>query len=313
MRNKIYVAGYSGLVGSALIRTLSRKGYENILHCSRSELDLSKRENVIEYFLHNQPEWVFMAAAKVGGILANNDYPVEFLLENLKIQNNLIEASYLSGVKKLLFLGSSCIYPKETPQPIKESYLLSSYFEATNEPYAIAKIAGVKLCNAYNKQYGTNYLCVMPANLYGPNDNYHVENAHALPMLLRRFCEAKISHQNEVIVWGTGQPKREYLYVDDLAEACLFLMENYNAKQVGEIINVGTGSDVTINELASLIKQEVGFQGEIVFDSSRPDGTMRKCLDVSKIHGLGWRGQISLIDGLKETLQDYLSNPNLRQ
>lgn len=310
---KIYIAGHQGLVGSALIRTaLLNKNYELITK-NRSELELTDRDQVFNFFEKEKPDWVFLAAAKVGGIYANNTYPVEFLLDNLKVQNNVIEASGEFNVSKLLFLGSSCIYPKLAPQPINENSLLTSALEATNEAYSIAKITGIKLCNAYNKEYNKNYLSVMPTNLYGPNDNYHLENAHVLPMLLRRFHEAKENNLTEVVVWGTGKPMREFLYSDDLADACFFLMENFNANEVGDIINIGTGLDCTIFELAKLIKEVVGFEGDIVLDQSRPDGTPRKLLDVTRINRLGWKAKTTLKDGLVKTYQDYLLNTNLRK
>ena len=310
---KIYIAGHKGLVGSALIRAARlNKGYELITK-NRSELELTDRDQVFNFFEKERPDWVFLAAAKVGGIYANSTYPVEFLLDNLKVQNNVIEASGKFNVSKLLFLGSSCIYPKLAPQPINEDSLLTSALEATNEAYSIAKIAGIKLCNAYNREYGKNYLSVMPTNLYGPNDNYHLENAHVLPMLLRRFHEAKDNNLSEVVVWGTGKPMREFLYSDDLADACFFLMENCNANEVGNIINIGTGLDCTIFELAKLIKEVVGFEGDIVFDQTKPDGTPRKLLDVARINRLGWKANTRLKEGLVKTYQDYLLNTDLRK
>lgn len=310
---KIFLAGHQGLVGSAIHRCLLIQGNANILERSRSELDLLDPSAVNAFFLAERPQLVYLAAAKVGGIYANNTYPADFLLDNLKIQNNVIEAAWRYGVKKLLFLGSSCIYPKLAPQPLKEEYLLASPLEPTNEAYAIAKIAGIKLCNALRKQYGANFISVMPANLYGPNDNYHPENAHALPMLLRRFHEAKENHSATVVVWGTGTPRREYLYVDDLAEACVFLMENCSADDIGELINIGTGEDCTILELVEMIKEVVGFNGNIAFDNSKPDGTPRKLLDVNKIHTLGWKATTTLKAGLEKTYQDFLQNPNLKR
>lgn len=307
---KIYVAGHRGLVGSAIDRILTKKGYSNIIRKTHSELDLRDREKVFEFFEKEKPEWVFLSAAKVGGIYANNTYPVDFLLYNLQIQNNIIEASYTYNVEKLLFLGSSCIYPKECPQPIKEEYLLSGYLESTNQPYALAKITGIELCEAYNRQYNTNYISVMPCNLYGVNDNYHKENAHVIPMLIRRFHEAKINNLKETIIWGSGTPLREFMCSDDLAEACIYLMENKNAKDIGKFINIGSGKEVTIKELAELIKKVVGFAGEIKLDSSKPDGTMRKLLDVSKINSLGWKYKTELEDGLKIAYEDFLKNYN---
>ncbi len=288
------------------------KKYQLIVK-NRSELELTNTNQVFDFFKKEKPDWVFLAAARVGGIYANNTYPVEFLLDNLKVQNNVIEAAARCNVSKLLFLGSSCIYPKLAPQPMKEESLLSSALEATNEAYSIAKIAGIKLCNAYNREYGKNFLSVMPTNLYGPNDNYHKENAHVLPMLLRRFHEAQENNSDDVVVWGTGKPMREFLYSDDLADACIYLMEHFNASEVGEIINIGTGLDCTILELAELIKETVGFKGKIVLDESKPDGTPRKLLDVAHINKLGWKAKTPLKDGLAKTYQDYLRNGALRK
>ena len=305
---RIYIAGHKGLVGSAIDRVLTKNGYNNIIRKTHSELDLRNREGVFNFFKKERPNWVFLSAAKVGGIYANNTYPVDFLLYNLQIQNNIIEASYEYNVEKLMFLGSSCIYPKECPQPIKEEYFLSGYLESTNQPYALAKIAGIELCDAYNRQYNTNYIAVMPCNLYGINDNYHPENAHVIPMLIRRFYEAKINNLKETIIWGSGTPLREFMFSDDLAEACIYLMENKNAEDIGKFINIGSGKEVTIKELAELIKNTVGFKGEIKLDSSKPDGTMRKLLDVSKINSLGWKYKIELEDGLKMVYNDFLKN-----
>lgn len=311
MKNeKIYVAGHRGMVGSALVRQLQSQAYENLVLKSRAELDLCNTEDVYSFFKAERPEWVFLAAAKVGGILGNSRYPVEFLLENLKIQNNVIEAAYKNGVEKLMFLGSSCIYPRECPQPIKEEYLLTSELEATNEPYALAKITGIKLCEAYNKQYGCNYLSVMPTNLYGENDNYHPENAHVLPMLLARFHQAAIDQQEEVVVWGTGAVRREFLFADDLANACLYLMENYNAEQLNGIVNIGTGKDCTITELAELIAEVVGYKGNIAYDATKPDGTPRKLLDVSKLENLGWSAKTGLREGVEKTYALYCQSQN---
>lgn len=307
---KIYIAGHRGLVGSAIDRMLTKKGYSNIIRKTHSELDLRNREDVFKFFEKEKPEWVFLSAAKVGGIYANNTYPVDFLLYNLQIQSNIIEASYTYGVEKLMFLGSSCIYPKECPQPIKEEYLLSGYLESTNQPYALAKITGIELCESYNRQYNTNYIAVMPCNLYGINDNYHAENAHVIPMLIRRFHEAKINNLKETVIWGSGTPLREFMCSDDLAEACIYLMENKDAKDIGKFINIGSGKEVTIKELAELIKKVVGFTGEIKLDSSKPDGTMRKLLDVSKINALGWKYKTELEDGLKIAYEDFLKNYN---
>lgn len=309
---KIYIAGHRGLVGSALLRQATRRNCE-VLTRTSAELDLTDTAPVFEFFEREKPDWVFLAAAKVGGIYANNTYPVEFLLQNLKIQNNIIEAAFKNGVKKLLFLGSSCIYPKMAPQPLKEEYLLTSALEVTNEAYAIAKIAGIKLCNAYNREYGTNYISVMPTNLYGFNDNYHPENAHVLPMLLRRFHEAKEQNLDQVVVWGSGTPKREFMFADDLAEACFFLMDKYSAAEIGELINIGTGNDCSIIELAELIKKTVGFQGKIVLDPSKPDGTPRKWLDVSRLSALGWKAKTTLEQGLKASYEDFLANREIRK
>lgn len=310
---KVFVAGHNGLVGSALCRAMARRGYRNIISRTRAELDLLNSAAVDEFFRSQRPEVVYLAAAKVGGIYANNTYPADFILDNLKVQNNVIEAAWLHGVKKLLFLGSSCIYPKMAPQPLKEEYLLTSPLEPTNEPYAVAKIAGIKLCSAMNRQYGTDYISVMPTNLYGPNDNYHKENAHVLPMLLRRFHEAKMEQQASVIVWGTGNPRREFMYVDDMADACVFLMENFSAKDIGELINIGTGTDCTIREIAELVKDVVGYKGNLVFDPTKPDGTPRKLLDVTRLHNLGWRDKTSLREGLVATYKDFRENSSLRK
>ena len=307
---KVYIAGHKGLVGSAIDRVLTKNGYNNIIRKTHSELDLRNRDDVFNFFKKEKPDWVFLSAAKVGGIYANNTYPVDFLLYNLQIQNNIIEASYENNVEKLMFLGSSCIYPKECPQPIKEEYLLSGYLESTNRPYALAKIAGIELCDAYNRQYNTNYIAVMPCNLYGINDNYHEENAHVIPMLIRRFHEAKINNLKETVIWGSGTPLREFMFSDDLAESCLYLMENKSSKDIGKFINIGSGKEVTIRQLAELIKNTVGFEGEIKLDSSKPDGTMRKLLDVSKINDLGWKYKTELEEGLKIAYKDFLENYN---
>lgn len=312
MGKKIFIAGHKGLVGSALVRQLEKKGYKNLVLKDRDELDLMDSSRVFDFFEKEKPDWVFLAAAKVGGIHANNTYPVDFLLDNLKIQNNVIEAAYKSNTEKLLFLGSSCIYPKLAPQPLKEEYLLTSALEPTNEPYALAKITGIKLCNAYNRQYGTNFISVMPCNLYGINDNYHEENAHVIPMLIRRFNEAKEKNLEKVTVWGTGKPMREFMCSDDLAEACVYLMENKNADEIGEFINIGTGTDVTIKELAELIKETVGFKGELEFDTTKPDGTPKKLLDVSRLNKLGWQAKISFKEGLKLSYKDFLNNVCIR-
>ncbi|WP_343530389.1 GDP-L-fucose synthase [Pedobacter sp.] len=302
--SKIFVAGHRGMVGSAIYRKLQKEGYQNIITRTSKELDLRDQQAVAEFFALEKPDYVFLAAAKVGGIIANNTYRADFLYENLAIQNNVIHQSYINGVKKLMFLGSSCIYPKLAPQPLKEEYLLTGLLEPTNEPYAIAKIAGIKMCDAYRDQYGCNFVSVMPTNLYGYNDNYHPENSHVLPALIRKFDEAKNNGSKEVIIWGTGSPMREFLFADDLADACYFLMENYNEPN---LINIGTGEDLTIKDLALAVKKTVGFEGELVFDTSKPDGTPRKLMDVSKLHNLGWRHQIELEEGLKLAYQDYLS------
>jgi GDP-L-fucose synthase len=302
--DKIYVAGHRGMVGSAIIRKMEKEGFSNIVTRISSELDLRNQQEVNTFFESEKPAYVFLAAAKVGGILANNTYKAEFIYDNLMIEANIIHAAFVNGVKKLLFLGSSCIYPKMAPQPLKEDYLLSGYLEPTNEPYSIAKIAGIKLCEYYNEQYGSNFISAMPTNLYGPNDNYDLNNSHVLPALIRKFHEAKINNASSVSAWGTGSPKREFLHVDDLAEACLHLMINYNDK---EFVNVGTGVDVTIKELTELVKTTVGFNGEIVWDSSKPDGTPRKLMDVSKINEAGWKHTISLEEGIKMTYETFLS------
>ena len=302
---KIYIAGHRGLVGSAIKREFERKGYTNIVGRTHSELDLTDSDAVAEFFQQEKPDWVVLAAAKVGGIYGNNTYPVEFMLENLKIQNNIIENSYKNDVKKLLFLGSSCIYPRETPQPMKEDHLLSGYLEKTNEGYALAKIIGIKLCNAYNREYGTNYMSVMPCNLYGLNDNYHPQNAHVVPMLIRRFHEAKEQGLKEVTVWGTGTPRREFLFSDDLANAVVFLMENKDAKDIGEFINIGSGFDMPISEIANLVKETVGYEGELVYDTSKPDGTPLKLMDVSRMKALGWSAKTNMKDGLKIAYEDF--------
>ncbi|MCS6821805.1 MAG: GDP-L-fucose synthase [Microscillaceae bacterium] len=296
---KIYVAGHRGMVGSAIVRKLQSEGYTNLVLRTSQELDLRNQAAVAQFFAQEQPEYVFLAAAKVGGILANNTYRGEFLYDNLMIQTNVIHQSYVYGVKKLMFLGSSCIYPKFAPQPLKEEYLLTGSLEPTNEPYAIAKIAGIKLCDAYRSQYGCNFISVMPTNLYGENDNYDLQNSHVLPALMRKFVEAKQENKPTVEVWGTGTPLREFLHADDLADACLFLMKNYNESG---IINIGVGKDISIKDLALLIKRLVGYEGEIVFNTTKPDGTPRKLLDVSKLHALGWKHKISLEQGIRSIL-----------
>jgi len=300
---KIFVAGHRGMVGSAIYRKLTEKGFNNIVVRTSKDLDLRNQQAVADFFGREKPDYVFLAAAKVGGILANNTYRADFLYENLAIQNNVIHQSHVQGVKKLMFLGSSCIYPKLAPQPIREEYLLKGPLESTNEPYAIAKIAGIKICEAYHDQYGRNFISVMPTNLYGYNDNYHPENAHVLPALIRRFHEAKLANKQEVTVWGTGTPRREFLFSDDLADACVFLMENYDSP---ELINIGTGADISIKELAHLVKTTVGYSGELIFDTSKPDGTPRKLMDVTKIHKMGWRHKTSLESGIKLAYDDFL-------
>ncbi len=302
---KIFVAGHRGMVGSALIRGLETAGFNKLLKRDRSELDLGDSEAVTKFFCNEKPEVVIFAAAKVGGIKANNEQPVEFLLENLRVQNNVIAAAHESGVRKLLFLGSSCIYPKLAPQPIPESALLSGLLEPTNEAYAIAKIAGVKLCQAFSREYGANFISAMPTNLYGPNDNFDLETSHVLAALLRKAYEAKKSSARELVVWGTGTPRREFLHVDDCASACLFLLEKYDSP---EIINVGCGEDISIHELAELICDVVGFDGELSWDKTKPDGTPRKLLDLSKLRGLGWTPTIPLRDGIAQTYEWFLKN-----
>ena len=302
--SKIYVAGHKGMVGSALVRHLQSKGYPNIITRTRVELDLLDQKAVHDFLKCEQPDYIFMAAAKVGGIQANNNYRAEFIYENITIQANVIHGAYLAGVKRLCFLGSSCIYPRDCPQPIKEEYLLTGTLEPTNEPYAIAKIAGIKLCESYNRQYGTHYVSVMPTNLYGPNDSYDLNNSHVLPALIRKVHEAKCRGDKELVVWGTGKPMREFLYVDDMAEACVFLMEN----NINDgLFNVGTGVDVTIKELAEIVMSVVGFDGEIVFDVSKPDGTPRKLLNVERLKKLGWQANTSLRDGIAKAYADFLS------
>jgi GDP-L-fucose synthase len=303
--DKIFVAGHRGMVGSALVRRLEAEGFKNVLKRDRSQLPLTDESAVSTFFLTEKPVVVICAAAKVGGIKANNDYPVQFLLENLRIQNNVIQWAYESGVRKLLFLGSSCIYPKFAPQPIPESALLTGPLEPTNEAYAIAKIAGIKLCQAYSREYGATFISVMPTNLYGPDDNFDLETSHVLPALLRKAHEAKTRHDNKLIVWGSGKPRREFLHVDDLATACLLLLNKYDSP---EIINVGCGEDVTIRELAELICDVVGFDGELVWDITKPDGTPRKLLDTTKIRALGWQATMPLREGIAQTYEWFLSN-----
>ncbi|MBK9531863.1 MAG: GDP-L-fucose synthase [Chitinophagaceae bacterium] len=302
--DKIYIAGHNGMVGSAIVRALKTRGFENLVYRTSAELDLRNQQDVERFFNEEKPDFVFLAAAKVGGIIANNTYRADFLYDNLMIVSNIIHAAYKNNVKKLLFMGSSCIYPKLAEQPIRESALLTGPLEYTNEPYAIAKIAGIKLCETYRDQYGANFISVMPTNLYGINDNYHPENSHVLPSLIRRLHEAKVSGSKEVVIWGTGNPRREFLYADDLADACLFLMETYNEK---EIINIGCGEDLTIKELATLVKSVTGYEGDFIFDTSKPDGTPRKLLDVSKLSALGWHYKTSLVAGMNIAYQDFLT------
>ncbi len=299
--SKIYVAGHRGMVGSAIVRKLQKEGFTNIVTRVSKELDLRSQEQVNRFFETEKPEYVFLAAAKVGGILANNTYKAEFIYDNLMIEANVINAAHQSGVKKLLFLGSSCIYPKMSPQPIKEEYLLSGYLEPTNQPYAIAKIAGIELCQSYHAQYGSNFISVMPTNLYGPNDNYDLKNSHVLPALLRKFHTAKVKNLPQVEIWGTGSPKREFLHVDDLAGACFYLMQTYNQP---DLVNIGTGEDISIKDLALLIKKITGYQGELTFDTSKPDGTPRKLLNVSKLRQLGWKHHIDLEEGIKQVYEE---------
>lgn len=312
---KIYIAGHKGLVGSALVRCLNNNDYNNLVLKTKEELDLTNQTAVHKFFEQEKPDYVFLAAAKVGGILANNHYPAEFIYENLQIQNNIIHNAYLHGVKKLLFLGSSCIYPKDCPQPIKEEYLLSGKLEPTNEPYAIAKIAGLKMCQSYNRQYGTNFIAVMPTNLYGPNDNFDLNNSHVIPALIRKFHVAKENGLKEVIVWGTGNARREFLHVDDMADGCLFLMNNFNPNkeenEKGEIFfNLGIGQEKTIRELIEIIKQIAEFKGEITWDKEKPDGTPQKLLNLTKIHKLGWHHKIELKEGLEITYDWYKHKNN---
>ena len=308
--DKIYIAGHTGMVGSAILQALIAGGFTNFVYRTSKELDLRNQAAVEQFFSEEKPQYVFMAAAKVGGIVANNTYRADFLYDNLMIVSNILHAAHKNGVTKLLFLGSSCIYPKMAAQPIKEEYLLTGELEKTNEPYAIAKIAGIKLCETYRDQYGANFISVMPTNLYGKNDNYHPQNSHVLPALIRRFHEAKQQNLPEVVIWGSGNPMREFLFADDLADACLFLMEHYNEK---EIINIGCGTDITIKELAALIKEITGFTGNLIFDTTKPDGTPRKLLDVTKINNLGWHYKTKLKDGIQLTYNDFLLKQQLIQ
>jgi GDP-L-fucose synthase len=305
---KIYIAGHKGMVGSAIYRKLVKEGFTNFVTRSSSELDLRNQQQVSDFFAQEKPDFVFLAAAKVGGIIANNTYRADFLYDNLQIQNNVIHSAYVNEVKKLMFLGSSCIYPKLAPQPLKEEYLLTGVLEPTNEPYAIAKIAGIKMCDAYRDQYGCNYISVMPTNLYGLNDNYHPQNSHVLPALIRRFHEAKEQNAAEVVIWGTGSPMREFLFADDLAEACYYLMQNYNEPG---LVNIGTGEDLSIKDLALLIKQIVGYPGEIKFDTTKPDGTPRKLMDVTKLANAGWKYHTTLEQGIALAYEDFLSKGQL--
>ncbi|MFX1702565.1 GDP-L-fucose synthase [Chitinophaga sp. CC14] len=300
-QDKIYVAGHRGMVGSAIVRRLQREGFNNIIIRTSKELDLRDQLAVAAFFSETKPDYVFLAAAKVGGIMANNTYRGQFIYENLMIQNNVIHHAHLNDTKKLMFLGSSCIYPKLAPQPLKEEYLLTGPLEPTNEPYAIAKIAGIEMCDAYRAQYGSNFISVMPTNLYGPNDNYDLNTSHVLPAMLRKMHEAKINNHPEVTVWGTGTPKREFLHADDMADACFYLMQNYNEKG---LVNIGVGEDISIGDLARLIKKIVGFEGELVFDTSKPDGTPRKLMDVSKLHSYGWKASLNLEEGIIKVYEE---------
>ena len=303
--SKIYVAGHTGMVGSAIMRRLQKEGYNNLVTRDLEELDLINQTETEKFFREEKPEYVFLAAARVGGIMANNTYRAQFIYENIQIQNNVIHFSWKYGVKKLLFLGSSCIYPKHAPQPLKEEYLLTGKLEPTNEPYAIAKIAGIKMCQAYNDQYGTDFISVMPTNLYGPHDNFDLETSHVLPALIRKFHEAKINNKPEVEIWGTGKPRREFLYVDDLADACHFLMKNYSGN---DFVNIGVGEDISIKELALLIKDIVGYKGQLEFDTTKPDGTPQKLLDVAQLQNIGWEATIGLRQGIEETYRWFLEN-----
>jgi GDP-L-fucose synthase len=319
--SKIYIAGHRGLVGSAIVKNLESKGYNNLIYRTHKELDLTNQEAVAAFFKIEKPEYVILAAAKVGGIVANNTYRADFIYENLQIQNNVIHQSYLNGVKKLLFLGSTCIYPKNSPQPMREEYLLTSELEYTNEPYAIAKIAGIKMCESYNLQYGTNFISVMPTNLYGINDNFDLETSHVLPALLRKMHEAKLKGEPKVEIWGSGEPRREFLYSEDMADACVFLLESRDfkdtySKEEKEIrnthINIGTGVDISIKELSFTIKKIVGYEGELYFDRSKPDGTMVKLTDPSKLHELGWKHEVELEEGIERVYEWYLREEKLK-
>ena len=306
--SKIYIPGHRGMVGSAIKRNLEARGYHNLITRTHSELDLTNQQAVNNFFETEKPEYVFLAAAKVGGILANSTYPAEFIYENLMIETNVIHAAYNCGVKKLLFLGSSCIYPRLAPQPLKEEYLLTSELEVTNEAYAIAKIAGIRMCKHYNQQYGTNFISVMPTNLYGPHDNYDPKTSHVMAALFRKFHEAMMNNKPQVVVWGTGSPRREFLHVDDMADACVYLMENYDAADIGEFVNIGVGEDITIRELAELIGEIVGYGGEIVYDTTKPDGTPQKLLDITKLRKLGWKHRIGLKKGITQVYAEIFNN-----
>jgi len=303
LNDKIYIAGHRGMVGGAILRCLKQKGFTNIIYKTSTALDLRNQQQVDDFFEEEKPGYVFMAAAKVGGIVANNTYRADFLYDNLMMESNIIHAAHKNNVTKLMFLGSSCIYPKLAPQPLKEEYLLTGLLEATNEPYAIAKIAGIKLCEAYRDQYGCNFISVMPTNLYGIGDNYHPQNSHVLPALIRKVHQAKENNSPKVIVWGTGNPRREFMFADDLADACVYLMENYNEK---DFVNIGVGTDISIRELAELIKEIIGYEGTFVFDTTQPDGTPQKLMDVSKLHSLGWQHSTGLKEGIKQAYKDFL-------
>lgn len=303
--DKIYVAGHRGMVGSAIMRRLQQDGFNNLITRTSAELDLRDQQAVARFFEEEKPDYVFLAAAKVGGIMANNTFRAEFIYDNMMIQNNVIHHAWKNQVKKLLFLGSSCIYPKMAPQPLKEEYLLTGKLEPTNEPYAIAKIAGIEMCDAYRAQYGSNFISVMPTNLYGPNDNYDLNNSHVLPALLRKMHEAKINTHPEVVIWGTGTPKREFLHADDMADACFYLMQHYNEQG---LVNIGVGEDISIGDLAHLIKTIVGYEGNLVFDHTKPDGTPRKLMDVSKLHSYGWKARIALEEGIRKVYQEVQKN-----
>ena len=308
LHSKIYLAGHRGMAGSAIHRNLEARGYTNLITRTHSELDLTNQRAVNDVFEAERPGYVFLAAAKVGGILANSTYPAEFIFENIMIEANVIHAAYTYDVKKLLFLGSSCIFPRLAPQPLKEEYLLTGELEVTNEAYSVAKIAGIRMCKHYNQQYGTNFISVMPTNLFGPGDNYDLETSHVMAALIRKFHKAKIGNEPQVVMWGTGAPRREFMHVDDMADACVYLMENYDASDIGEFVNIGVGEDLTIRELAELIGKIVGYGGEIVYDTTKPDGTPQKLLDVSKLHGLGWEAKISLRDGIKQAYEWYVGH-----